>query len=152
MSGGTFRAQRVHAEPRARDRDVSATVMVPLMRSAGLGGLNRARKGRTNRRAVASRPAPGLVERNFSASGPDELWVADITYVPRWVGFRFIGRWYNPGRRHSSLGYEAPASFEVREGGTERRPEVIPYIGVSEGGRFGRREPSSREAAWDGRE
>ncbi len=31
--------------------------------------------------------------------------------------FRFIEGWYNPRRRHSSLGYESPASFEAREKG-----------------------------------
>jgi putative transposase len=30
------------------------------------------------------------VERNFSADGPDKLWVADITYVPTWSGFLFL--------------------------------------------------------------
>ena len=31
--------------------------------------------------------------------------------------FRFIEAWYNPHRRHASLGYESPASFEARERG-----------------------------------
>ena len=30
------------------------------------------------------------MERDFSASGPDELWVADITYVPTWAGFLYL--------------------------------------------------------------
>ena len=34
-----------------------------------------------------ARVAPDLVERDFTAQGPDELWVADITYVPTWSGF-----------------------------------------------------------------
>ena len=33
-----------------------------------------------------ARPAPDLVNRDFSAEGPDQLWVADITYMPTWTG------------------------------------------------------------------
>ena len=35
-------------------------------------------------------PAADLVERNFVATGPDELWVADITYIPTWAGFLYL--------------------------------------------------------------
>jgi len=31
-----------------------------------------------------------LVERNFTATRPDQLWVADITFVPTWTGFLFV--------------------------------------------------------------
>ncbi len=34
--------------------------------------------------------APDLVERDFSASGPDQLWVADITYIPTWTGWLYL--------------------------------------------------------------
>ena len=36
------------------------------------------------------RPAPDLVERNFSAAAPNRLWVADITYIPTWAGFLYL--------------------------------------------------------------
>jgi putative transposase len=49
------------------------------------------RKGvRTTVRCPESRPAPDLVERDFAASGPDRLWVADITYVASWAGFLYL--------------------------------------------------------------
>jgi transposase InsO family protein len=35
----------------------------------------------------AARPAPNLVKRNFVAAAHDQLWVADITYIPTWSGF-----------------------------------------------------------------
>ena len=35
-------------------------------------------------------PAPDLVDRNFTASGPDQLWVADITYVPTAAGLLYL--------------------------------------------------------------
>jgi putative transposase len=39
--------------------------------------------------ATASRPAD-LVERDFSAIRPDQLWVADLTYVATWAGFVYV--------------------------------------------------------------
>ena len=41
-------------------------------------------------RERAAKAAPDLVQRNFTASGPDQLWVADITYIPSWEGFLFL--------------------------------------------------------------
>jgi len=37
-----------------------------------------------------ARPAPDLVERNFTAAAPNRLWVADITYIPTWAGFLYL--------------------------------------------------------------
>ena len=44
----------------------------------------------TTRRDKDARPTPDLVDRNFTASGPDQLWVADITYVPTVVGLLYL--------------------------------------------------------------
>ncbi len=30
------------------------------------------------------------MKRDFTATGPDQLWVADITYVPTWAGFLYL--------------------------------------------------------------
>ena len=38
----------------------------------------------------SGRQAPDLVERDFTAENPDQLWVADITYVPTAVGFLYL--------------------------------------------------------------
>ena len=53
-----------------------------LLRQAGLQGVSRRPQATTTRQAKDRRPAPDLVNRDFSAVGPDQLWVADITYVP----------------------------------------------------------------------
>lgn len=45
------------------------------------------RKGKfTTRRNANAQPAPDLVERAFAATAPNQLWVADLTYVPTWTG------------------------------------------------------------------
>jgi putative transposase len=62
-----------------------------LMKRLGIVGVSRRAKGpKTTRRNPDARPAADLVDRNFSAEGPDELWVADITYIPTWAGFLFL--------------------------------------------------------------
>ena len=52
------------------------------MRDAGIMGVTRRKKWKTTKRAEDRRPAPDLVDRDFTAEGPDQLWVADITHVP----------------------------------------------------------------------
>ncbi len=61
-----------------------------LMRRAGIEGVSRRRRAWTTKRDRDARPAPDLVDRDFAARGPDQLWVADITYVPTWAGFLYL--------------------------------------------------------------
>ena len=62
-----------------------------LMRSMGLSGAVRGRAFTVTTVAdeTAARP-PDLVKREFSATRPNQLWVADITYVATWVGFVYV--------------------------------------------------------------
>jgi len=60
------------------------------MKAAGLSGVSRRKWMVTTRRDHHARPAPDLVERNFSAPAPDRLWVADITYIPTGAGFLYL--------------------------------------------------------------
>ena len=87
----TYGAPRVHAELRARGATHSRKRIARLMRDAGLVGASHRRGGpTTTRRDKEARPAPDLVDRNFTASGPNRLWVADITYIPTAVGFLYL--------------------------------------------------------------
>ena len=62
-----------------------------LMRQDGLAGACHRGGGHvTTRRDKGRRPAPDLVDRNFTASGPDQLWVADITFAPTMTGFLYL--------------------------------------------------------------
>ena len=60
------------------------------MRELSLEGVSRRKGTRTTKRDQRARPAPDLVERDFSADAPDRLWVADVTHVPTWAGFLFL--------------------------------------------------------------
>src|SRR4029079_14313829 len=62
-----------------------------LVRVPGLAGASRRRAGPiTTQRDKQARPAPDLVDRDFQAAGPNQLWVADITYVPTAAGFLYL--------------------------------------------------------------
>ena len=60
------------------------------MRGARLQGVSRRKPFRTTVRDETARPAPDLVDRQFTTAGPNQLWVADITYVPTWAGFLYL--------------------------------------------------------------
>jgi transposase InsO family protein len=61
-----------------------------LMRSMGLQGAVRGHKPKTTiPDEVADRPLD-LVDRNFTADRPNQLWVADLSYVATWAGFVYV--------------------------------------------------------------
>ncbi len=87
----TYGAPRVHAELRTGGERHSRKRVARLMREAGLVGASRRRAGPiTTRRDKEARPAPDLVDRDFAATAPNQLWVADITYVPTAAGFLYL--------------------------------------------------------------
>jgi len=59
------------------------------MRANGLRDVRRDRRLVTTRPARAAARPPDLVQRNFSASRPNELWVVDFTYLATWSGTAF---------------------------------------------------------------
>lgn len=86
---GTYGVPRVHAMLSVEGIHVGKKRVARLMKAAKLEGVSRRKKYRSTRDKDA-RPAPDLVERKFVASAPDQLWVADITYVPTWSGFLYL--------------------------------------------------------------
>ena len=87
-SDETYGMPRIRAELAEQGVVASRKRIARLMRREDLRGVCR-RRGfvTTTSRNRRARSAPDPVERNFSASGPDQLWVADMTYVPSWSGF-----------------------------------------------------------------
>lgn len=86
----TYGAPRIHAELQEEGTRVGRKRVARLMKESGLIGVSRRKWTVTTRRDRSARPAPDLVDRRFSAEGPDQLWVADITYVPTWTGFLYL--------------------------------------------------------------
>ena len=88
-SRGTYGAPRIHAELAAKGTYIGRKRVAQLMTQAGLAGVSQ-RRFVTTTAKDGGRQAPDLVERNFTAEPPDQLWVADITYIPTWVGFLYL--------------------------------------------------------------
>ena len=75
----------------ARATGVARCTVERVMRAMGLRGVSRGRAWVTTTRAdaAAERPAD-LVDRQFAATRPNQLWVADFTYVATWRGFVYV--------------------------------------------------------------
>ena len=89
-SRGTYGVPRVHAELRASGVPLGRKRVARLMAAAGLAGVHRRRFVRTTVRDREAALAPDLVARDFTATVPDRLWVADITYLPTRAGFCYL--------------------------------------------------------------
>ena len=89
-SRGTYGAPRVWAELAADGLSMSRKRVARLMRQARIQGVHRRRRVTTTRQNPEQLAAPDLVRRQFTAPGPDQLWVADITYIPTGAGFLYL--------------------------------------------------------------
>ena len=90
-SDATYGMPRVRAELIEQGLKISGKRVARLMRRNAIRGISR-RRGFvvTTQRDQRQRPAPDLVKREFRADGPNQLWVADMTYVPTWAGFIYL--------------------------------------------------------------
>jgi putative transposase len=86
----SYGVPRVYRELREDGVEVGRDRVARLMRQAGLRGISRRRFVVTTRRDATAQSAPDLVERRFEAEGPNQLWLADITYLPTWAGFLYL--------------------------------------------------------------
>jgi putative transposase len=89
-SRGTYGVPRVHADLADAGFHVSRKRVARLMTRDHLAGVHRRRFVRTTIRDEAAEPFPDLVNRDFSAPGPDRLWVADITQLPTRSGSCYL--------------------------------------------------------------
>jgi putative transposase len=70
--------------------DVARCTVERLMREMGLQGAVRGKTFKTTIPDTAAVRPPGLVDRDFTATRPNQLWVADLTYVATWRGFVYV--------------------------------------------------------------
>jgi putative transposase len=84
---GVYGARKIWHELHRRGVPVARCTVERLMRAAGLRGLLRDKSPRTTRPAAETDRPRDLVKRDFTAVGPNQLWVADLTYVRTSVGW-----------------------------------------------------------------
>lgn len=89
-SDETYGAPRIFGDLRELDHQVGQKRVARLMRANSIRGVSRRRGTRTTHRGPEETTASDLVQRNFTAAAPNQLWVADITYVPTWGGFLYL--------------------------------------------------------------
>ena len=82
-----YGAKKVHAQLRREGISVARCTVERLMRVAGLRGISRAKGPRTTTPGRGPDGRPDLVERDFTATAPNQLWVADITYCRTFAGW-----------------------------------------------------------------
>jgi putative transposase len=87
---GVYGARKVWRQLRREGFDVARCTVERLMRRMGVRGVVRGKKVVTTIPAdLADRPED-LVKRSFKAERPNQLWVADLTYVRTWAGFAYV--------------------------------------------------------------
>ena len=85
-----YGAPKIWRQLRREGIEVARCTIERLMREMGLRGVRRGKRVRTTiADDDASRPAD-LVKRDFTADRPDQLWVADFTFVSTWTGFVYV--------------------------------------------------------------
>jgi transposase InsO family protein len=83
--------RKVWKQLKREQHTVARCTVERLMRHLGLRGTVRGRKFKVTTVADTSAPRPmDLVVRQFKATRPNELWVADLTYVATWRGFTYV--------------------------------------------------------------
>jgi len=87
---GVYGARKVWLQLLREKVEVARCTVERLMRGMGLQGVVRGRRVKTTiSEDLAERPAD-LVQRSFQADRPNQLWVADLTYVVTWAGFVYV--------------------------------------------------------------
>ena len=85
-----YGAKKVWKQLNREGFGVARCTVARLMRDMGLQGVVRGKKFKTTIPDEAVLRPPDLVERDFSATRPNALWVGDLTYVATWRGFVYV--------------------------------------------------------------
>ncbi|MGI5254195.1 IS3 family transposase [Actinacidiphila glaucinigra] len=89
-SGRTYGARRITRALVRSGRQVARCTVERLMRELGIEGVIRGQRRRTTIPEPAAPRPPGLVNRRFSAERPNQLWLADLTYIRTWTGRVYV--------------------------------------------------------------
>jgi putative transposase len=87
---GVYGVRKMHAALRRDGVEIGRDQTARLMRELGLAGVRRGKVKRTTVREDATRRPCDLVNRDFHAQRPDQLWVCDLTFIRTWVGFGYL--------------------------------------------------------------
>lgn len=89
-SSGVYGQLKVWDELNDEGTRVARCTVERLMRRYGIVGVGPAKTTRTTVPGPAPVPAQDLVRRDFTATRPDALWLADFTYIRTWEGWAYL--------------------------------------------------------------
>jgi transposase InsO family protein len=85
-----YGSPRMHAALRAEGRRIGVNRVARLMRHNGIQGRHKRRAPRTTDSNHSHSIAPNLLDRQFTTAAPNQVWLADITYVPTAEGWLYL--------------------------------------------------------------
>ena len=85
-----YGARKLWVAARKTSLEAGRDQIARLMKQAGIAGIKRSRRVRTTRSDDTAARSPDLVDRDFTATAPNQLWVMDLTYVPTWSGVAYV--------------------------------------------------------------
>lgn len=86
----TYGSPRIRPELQAQGESCSRKRVARLMKRAGLVPKMTRRFKLTTRQNPKAKAAPNLLKQNFTAAKPNQIWVADITYIRTWEGWLYV--------------------------------------------------------------
>lgn len=107
-----YGAKKVWKELRRSGWAVARCTVERLYRGLGLRGVVRGRSATTTIPEPLAHRAEDLVQRDFTATRPNELWVSDLTYVATWRGFVYVAFVTDAFSRHI-VGWRASRSLRT---------------------------------------
>ncbi|GGJ60128.1 IS3 family transposase [Deinococcus roseus] len=90
-SKGTYGAPRVKAELNVRGQQVSRQRITRLMQAQGLKVRQKRKFRVTTRSRVGDQVFDNVLDRQFTAAQPDQKWCTDLTYLPTFDGWLYLG-------------------------------------------------------------
>lgn len=87
---GVYGVRKVWRQLHREGIPVARCTVARLMRDLGLEGARRGKEIRTTVRDDGHERSADLLQRDFTASRPNERWVADFTYVATWSGIVYV--------------------------------------------------------------
>lgn len=89
-SRGTYGSPRVHAELQAKGFEIGRNRVARIMAEEGITGRRPPRFCKTTDSRHDHPIAPNIVERDFNPPAPNQVWAADITYIPTTSGWAYL--------------------------------------------------------------
>jgi len=107
-----YGARKVWRQLKRENVQVARCTVERLMRNLGLAGVRRGKRCRTTIPDTRGDRPADLVHRHFKAARPNQLWVADFTYVATWTGFVYVAFIIDVFARHV-IGWRVARSMQT---------------------------------------